>query len=40
MGDPGNWQTYHDDNMVMLRWTDSNGDGLVQVNEITVEYFE
>ena len=40
MGDPGNWQTYHDDNMLMLRWTDADGDGLVQVDEITVEHFE
>ncbi|MBU7027617.1 MAG: hypothetical protein HXS48_11840 [Theionarchaea archaeon] len=38
MGDPSNWQTYQDAHMLMLRWTDSNGDGLVQTTEITVEH--
>jgi hypothetical protein len=40
MGDPSNWQEYEGTNMLMLRWTDSNADGLVQVSEITVESYE
>lgn len=39
MGDPVNWQTYSDAHMLLLRWTDSNADGLVQMSEITVEAF-
>ena len=39
MGDPVNWQTYSDAHFVMLRWTDSNGDGLVQMSETTVEAY-
>ncbi len=37
MGDPANWQSYPDANLLLLRWTDSNSDGLVQMPEITVE---
>ena len=39
MGDPMNWQTHSDAHMLLLRWTDSNADGLVQMSEITVEAF-
>ena len=39
IGDPVNWQEYSDAHWVMLRWTDSNGDGLVQMVEITVEAY-
>ncbi len=38
IGDPVNWQIYGDAHLLMLRWTDSNGDGLVQMSEISVEY--
>ena len=34
IGDPSNWSGHH---LAMLRWIDSNGDGLVQEGEITVE---
>ncbi len=37
MGDPNNWSIYQKANMVMLRWIDSNGDQLVQKNEVYVE---
>jgi hypothetical protein len=37
MGTPQNWQVYSNCHMLMLRWRDFNGDGLVQVNEISVE---
>ncbi len=37
IGDPANWQSYANAHMLMLRWVDSNGDGLVQSREITVE---
>jgi hypothetical protein len=37
IGDPDNWVTYTEEYMLMIRWVDSNGDGLVQTNEITVE---
>ena len=37
MGDPANWQSYPDAHLLLLRWTDSNADGLVQMPEITVE---
>ena len=37
IGDPDNWTTYTEGHMLMVRWVDSNGDGLVQENEITVE---
>ena len=39
MGDPANWQAYEGAHMLMLRWTDSNADGLVQMSEITVETY-
>ncbi len=39
IGNPENWETYYQSNMVMLRWRDSNGDRLVQVDEIHVEQF-
>jgi len=32
-----NWQFYAGDHMVLLRWRDSNMDGLVQTHEIHVE---
>ena len=38
-GDPGTWQTYANAHMLMLRWIDSNGDGLVQKSEIIVEKY-
>ncbi len=37
MGDPTNWQAYPDAHLLLLRWVDSNADGLVQMAEITVE---
>ncbi len=37
IGDPANWQSYSNAHMLMLRWVDSNGDGLVQPRETTVE---
>ncbi len=37
MGDTTTWQTYQDYHLLLLRWTDSNADGLVQITEITVE---
>jgi hypothetical protein len=40
MGDPSNWQKYEGATMLMLRWTDSNADGLVQMSETTVESYE
>ena len=40
MGDPANWQAYEGAHMLMLRWTDSNADGLVQMSEITVESYK
>ncbi|MBU7010622.1 MAG: hypothetical protein HXS46_08015 [Theionarchaea archaeon] len=40
MGDPNVWQTFSNCHMLMIRWIDCNGDGLVQINEITVEQWE
>jgi hypothetical protein len=40
IGDPANWQAYEGAHMLMLRWRDSNGDGLVQMPEITVEAYK
>ena len=40
IGDPENWQVYSDSHMLQLRWTDTNGDGLVQMNEISVEHHD
>ena len=37
IGDPANWTTYAGAHMLMLRWVDSNSDGLVQMSEVTVE---
>ncbi len=37
IGDPNNWLSYQKANMVMLRWVDYNGDGLVHKTEIYVE---
>jgi hypothetical protein len=37
MGDPDNWALYEGYHMLMIRWIDSNGDLLVQMDEITVE---
>jgi C1A family cysteine protease len=39
MGDPLTWQTYADCHLLLLRWIDSNADGLVQMSEITVEVY-
>jgi hypothetical protein len=38
MGDTGTWQAYSEATMLMLRWIDSSGDGLVQMDEISVEH--
>lgn len=40
MGDPALWQTYEDAHLLMLRWIDSNADGLVQMSEIVVEVYQ
>lgn len=37
MGDPATWAAYPDAHLLLLRWNDSNGDGLVQMGEISVE---
>jgi len=37
LGDPANWEMYKGDHLIMLRWNDTNSDGLVQESEITVE---
>jgi hypothetical protein len=37
LGDPANWEAYKGAHLVMLRWNDTNSDGLVQGTEITVE---
>ena len=37
IGDPANWAVHTGAHMLMIRWTDSNADGLVQTGEITVE---
>ncbi|MBU7012114.1 MAG: hypothetical protein HXS46_15625 [Theionarchaea archaeon] len=39
IGDQKTWQTHADAHVLMVRWTDSNADGLVQADEITVEQF-
>lgn len=38
IGDPSKWALHSGLHMLMLRWTDGNGDGLVQMSEIVVEY--
>ncbi len=37
IGDPSNWTAYQGFHTLLIRWTDSNADGLVQMGEITVE---
>ena len=37
VGDPANWAVFQDAHMLLIRWVDSNSDGLVQAGEITVE---
>lgn len=37
--DINNWQTYQGAHMVLVRWTDLDVDGLVDVNEVTVEAY-
>lgn len=37
MGDPATWAAYPDAHLLLLRWIDGNGDGLVQMGEISVE---
>ncbi|MBU7031175.1 MAG: VCBS repeat-containing protein [Theionarchaea archaeon] len=37
IGNTANWPTHADDHMLMIRWIDTNADGLVQSDEITVE---
>ncbi len=39
MGDPANWQGYPNAHLLLLRWVDTNFDGLVQFPEIIVETF-
>jgi hypothetical protein len=39
MGNPSNWNMYPNVHMLMLRWIDSNYDGLVQSSEIYVEQY-
>lgn len=39
MGEPTKWQSYPNAHLLLLRWTDSNADGLVQIGEITVEAY-
>ena len=38
IGDPDKWTLHSGLHMLMLRWTDGNGDGLVQMTEIAVEH--
>jgi hypothetical protein len=40
IGDPATWTAYSGYHLLLLRWMDSNADGLVQVGEIGVEYPE
>jgi hypothetical protein len=37
IGDPPHWAAHSDDHMLLIRWIDTNSDGLVQSDEITVE---
>ncbi|MGD2248867.1 MAG: clostripain-related cysteine peptidase [Candidatus Methanofastidiosia archaeon] len=37
LGDINNWSLFNGHHMAMIRWVDSNTDGLVQAGEITVE---
>lgn len=38
MGDPNVWQSFSSYHLLMVRWIDSNWDGLVQMNELYVEH--
>jgi hypothetical protein len=38
MGDPTIWQSFSSYHVLMVRWVDSNWDGLVQMNELYVEH--
>jgi hypothetical protein len=37
IGTPSNWNIYRNAHMLMLRWVDTNYDGLVQISEVWVE---
>lgn len=37
IGNPANWTAFQGYHMLMIRWVDTSGDGLVQTGEITVE---
>jgi hypothetical protein len=37
IGNPSNWNVYRNAHMLMLRWADTNYDGLVQTGEVWVE---
>ena len=37
IGEIATWVAYSGAHMLMIRWRDYNGDGLVQMAEITVE---
>lgn len=37
IGEPSNWMLFPGAHMLLIRWTDSNADGLVQMGEIVVE---
>jgi hypothetical protein len=37
IGNPSNWNVYRNAHMLMLRWVDTNYDGLVQISEVWVE---
>ena len=37
LGNTTNWQAYQGSHMVMVRWTDTDTDGLVDENEVVVE---
>ena len=37
IGDPATWTAHTGDHMLMMRWIDSNADGLIQMSEIIVE---
>jgi len=35
--DPSNWEAYRNAHLLLLRWKDTNRDGFVQLEEVTVE---
>jgi hypothetical protein len=37
VGDPANWPALQGAHMLLIRWVDTNTDGLIQMGEITVE---